>query len=208
MFLILSALTYPKLVIHSKWTFVNSETITKSDSAKPECLQFVRMCTKIHVKWLDGGRGIYTFKSFIKVWPNPKGVQQHFDLNVNTVHRLNCLISSFPSDQADMWLSPHVHFVFQGFTNWTKRDFNQFIRLHEKYGRDEIDNISKEVEGKTPDEVVEYSKVFWERNHELQASFENNISWSLLLQSGKQWIEMQKIWVPFKSHIIFNSKLT
>ena len=74
-----------------------------------------------------------------------------------------------------MWLSPHVHFVFQGFTNWTKRDFNQFIRLHEKYGRDEIDNISKEVEGKTPDEVVEYSKVFWERNHELQASFENNL---------------------------------
>jgi len=56
----------------------------------------------------------------------------------------------------------------EGFTNWTKRDFNQFIRLHEKYGRDEIDNISKEVEGKTPDEVVEYSKVFWERNHELQ----------------------------------------
>ena len=74
-----------------------------------------------------------------------------------------------------MWLSPHVYFVFQGFTNWTKRDFNQFIRLHEKYGRDEIDNISKEVEGKTPDEVVEYSKVFWERNHELQASFEYNL---------------------------------
>ena len=59
-------------------------------------------------------------------------------------------------------------FTFQGFTNWTKRDFNQFIRLHEKYGRDEIDNISKEVEGKSPDEVVEYSKIFWERNHELQ----------------------------------------
>merc|ERR1712156_355419 len=56
----------------------------------------------------------------------------------------------------------------QGFTNWSKRDFNQFIRLHEKYGRNEIDSISKEVEGKSPEEVVEYSKVFWERNHELQ----------------------------------------
>ena len=55
------------------------------------------MCTKIHVKWLDGGRGIYTFKSFVKVWPNPKGVEQHFDLNVNTVHWLNCFIPSFPS---------------------------------------------------------------------------------------------------------------
>ncbi len=56
----------------------------------------------------------------------------------------------------------------QGFTNWTKRDFNQFIRLHEKYGRDEIDAISKEVEGKTPEEVKDYSSVFWERCQELQ----------------------------------------
>merc|ERR1712008_627748 len=37
----------------------------------------------------------------------------------------------------------------QGFTNWSKRDFNTFIRLHEKYGRDDIDQISKEVEGKS-----------------------------------------------------------
>merc|ERR1712183_1187806 len=29
-------------------------------------------------------------------------------------------------------------------------------------------NISKEVEGKTDEEVIEYSKVFWERNNELQ----------------------------------------
>merc|ERR1711981_526378 len=56
----------------------------------------------------------------------------------------------------------------QGFTNWSKRDFNQFIRLHEKYGRDDIDAISKEIEGKTPEEVIEYSKIFWDRCQELQ----------------------------------------
>ncbi|XP_019866351.1 chromatin-remodeling complex ATPase chain Iswi isoform X2 [Aethina tumida] len=56
----------------------------------------------------------------------------------------------------------------QGFTNWSKRDFNQFIKANEKYGRDDIENIAKEVEGKTPEEVVEYSAVFWERCHELQ----------------------------------------
>jgi len=56
----------------------------------------------------------------------------------------------------------------QGFASWTKRDFMQFIRLHEKYGREEIDNISREVEGKEPQEVIEYSKVFWERCQELQ----------------------------------------
>merc|ERR1719187_2442935 len=56
----------------------------------------------------------------------------------------------------------------EGFSNWSKRDFNQFIRLHEKYGREDIDSISKEVEGKTAEEVIEYSKVFWERSQELQ----------------------------------------
>ncbi len=42
------------------------------------------------------------------------------------------------------------------------------FRLNEKYGREDIDSISKEVEGKTPEEVIEYSKVFWERCQELQ----------------------------------------
>merc|ERR1711876_61663 len=37
---------------------------------------------------------------------------------------------------------------------------NQFIRLNEKYGRDDIENISGEVK--------DYAKVFWERCNELQ----------------------------------------
>ena len=41
----------------------------------------------------------------------------------------------------------------QGFTNWSKRDFNQFIKANEKYGRDDLDAISRDVEGKTSDEV-------------------------------------------------------
>jgi len=56
----------------------------------------------------------------------------------------------------------------QGFTDWSKRDFNQFIKANEKYGRDDIDKISREVEGKTPDDVIEYSRLFWERCNELQ----------------------------------------
>jgi len=55
----------------------------------------------------------------------------------------------------------------EGFMGWSKRDFNQFIKLNEKYGRDDINNISKEVEGKIPSEVIQYSKVFWERHQEL-----------------------------------------
>merc|ERR1711992_317168 len=56
----------------------------------------------------------------------------------------------------------------EGYSGWTKRDFNQFIRLNEKYGRDDIENISGEVEGKTVEEVKDYAKVFWERCNELQ----------------------------------------
>ncbi|KAI5226047.1 Swi/Snf-Related Matrix-Associated Actin-Dependent Regulator Of Chromatin Subfamily A Member 5 [Manis pentadactyla] len=56
----------------------------------------------------------------------------------------------------------------QGFTNWNKRDFNQFIKANEKWGRDDIENIAREVEGKAPEEVIEYSAVFWERCNELQ----------------------------------------
>lgn len=47
--------------------------------------------------------------------------------------------------------------LFKGFTNWNKRDFNQFIKANEKWGRDDIENIAREVEGKTPEEVIEYS---------------------------------------------------
>ena len=56
----------------------------------------------------------------------------------------------------------------QGFTTWTKRDFNQYIKANEKYGRDDIDDISKEIEGKSPEEVKDYSGIFWERCQELQ----------------------------------------
>jgi SNF2 family DNA or RNA helicase len=40
-----------------------------------------------------------------------------------------------------------------GFTTWSKRDFNQFIKANEKFGREDLDNIAREVEGKTAKEV-------------------------------------------------------
>ncbi|CAO1385409.1 unnamed protein product [Diamesa serratosioi] len=69
---------------------------------------------------------------------------------------------------ADDEIAEKESLLTQGFTTWSKRDFNQFIKANEKYGRDDIESIAKEVEGKTPEEVMEYSSVFWERCHELQ----------------------------------------
>ncbi|XP_028821548.1 SWI/SNF-related matrix-associated actin-dependent regulator of chromatin subfamily A member 5 [Denticeps clupeoides] len=65
-------------------------------------------------------------------------------------------------------LEEKENLLTQGFTIWNKRDFNQFIKANEKWGRDDIENIAREVEGKTPEEVMEYSAVFWERCNELQ----------------------------------------
>ena len=45
------------------------------------------------------------------------------------------------------------HFFLKGFTNWSKRDFNQFVKACAEYGRDDLDAISKEIDGKTPEEV-------------------------------------------------------
>lgn len=55
----------------------------------------------------------------------------------------------------------------EGFINWSRRDFNQFVKMCEKYGRDDLDSISKEIEGKTPEEVIDYARVFWDRFQEL-----------------------------------------
>ncbi|KAK8961013.1 putative chromatin-remodeling complex ATPase chain [Platanthera guangdongensis] len=55
----------------------------------------------------------------------------------------------------------------EGFSTWTRRDFNTFTRACEKYGRNDIKAIASEMEGKTEEEVDRYSKVFKERYKEL-----------------------------------------
>ncbi|XP_073276124.1 probable chromatin-remodeling complex ATPase chain [Primulina huaijiensis] len=55
----------------------------------------------------------------------------------------------------------------EGFSSWSRRDFNAFIRACEKYGRNDILSIASEMEGKTEEEVERYAKVFKERYKEL-----------------------------------------
>ncbi|KAF5452378.1 hypothetical protein F2P56_027382 [Juglans regia] len=54
-----------------------------------------------------------------------------------------------------------------GFSSWSRKDFNTFIRACEKYGRNDIKSIAYEMEGKTEEEVERYAKVFKERYKEL-----------------------------------------
>ena len=56
----------------------------------------------------------------------------------------------------------------QGFGDWNRRDFQQFINGTAKSGRSNWDGIAEEVDGKTAKEIKEYAKVFWQKYTEIQ----------------------------------------
>lgn len=56
----------------------------------------------------------------------------------------------------------------QGFSEWNRRDFQQFINGSARYGRTNYDGIAEEVDGKTAKEIKEYAKVFWSKYTEIQ----------------------------------------
>eukprot|EP00914_Ancora_sagittata_P003160 GHVO01006530.1.p1 GENE.GHVO01006530.1~~GHVO01006530.1.p1 ORF type:complete len:422 (+),score=93.68 GHVO01006530.1:458-1723(+) len=59
----------------------------------------------------------------------------------------------------------------EGFSEWTRKDFQSFIRGCELYGRESFDKICDELGGsKTKEEVMRYSDVFWRRLNELTDS--------------------------------------
>jgi SWI/SNF-related matrix-associated actin-dependent regulator of chromatin subfamily A member 5 len=61
-----------------------------------------------------------------------------------------------------------------GFGNWNRRDFQQFVNGSAKFGRNNYEGISIEVDSKEPDEIEEYAKVFWKRYTEI-AEFDKYI---------------------------------
>ncbi|KAK1750823.1 ISWI chromatin-remodeling complex ATPase ISW2 [Echria macrotheca] len=55
----------------------------------------------------------------------------------------------------------------QGFGEWNRRDFQQFINGSGRYGRTDYESIALEVDSKTPSEIKAYAKVFWQRYTEI-----------------------------------------
>jgi len=70
----------------------------------------------------------------------------------------------------------------QGFADWNRRDFQQFINGSAKYGRKDYNSIADEVDSKTPEEIKAYAKVFWERYTEI-ADYPKYIS---LIEAGEE----------------------
>ncbi|OAL53656.1 hypothetical protein IQ07DRAFT_584311 [Pyrenochaeta sp. DS3sAY3a] len=53
--------------------------------------------------------------------------------------------------------------IEQGFPDWNKRDFQQFLNGTAKYGRTNYEGISEEVDGKEPAEIAAFAKTFWKK---------------------------------------------
>ncbi|KAF2130418.1 hypothetical protein P153DRAFT_314292 [Dothidotthia symphoricarpi CBS 119687] len=51
----------------------------------------------------------------------------------------------------------------KGFPEWSKRDFQAFLRGSGKYGRTNYEAIAEEVGEKTTEEIADYAKVFWKK---------------------------------------------
>ncbi|CAN6662386.1 ISWI chromatin-remodeling complex ATPase Isw2p [Trichomonascus vanleenenianus] len=54
-----------------------------------------------------------------------------------------------------------------GFSDWSKRDFTSFIHHVAKYGRDNYTAIARQYHDKTPEDIRQYSEVFWQRYKEI-----------------------------------------
>lgn len=55
----------------------------------------------------------------------------------------------------------------QGFSEWNRRDFQQFVNGSGRYGRHDYEGIADEVDTKTATEIKAYAKVFWQRYTEI-----------------------------------------
>jgi len=57
--------------------------------------------------------------------------------------------------------------ALQGFGEWNRRDFQQFVNGSGRYGRTDYEGIAQEVDNKTAAEIKAYAKVFWQRFTEI-----------------------------------------
>ena len=72
-----------------------------------------------------------------------------------------------PKPLTDEEIAERDDLLTKGFSNWSRRDFNAFVRACERHGRENLDAICKEIEGKTEEEIRSYAAVFKERGHKL-----------------------------------------
>ena len=71
--------------------------------------------------------------------------------------------------------------IEKGFPEWNRRDFQQFLNGSARYGRDNYEGISEEVDGKNTQEIAAYAKVFWKK----YKSIENYQKYVGIIEEGE-----------------------
>jgi len=79
----------------------------------------------------------------------------------------------------------------QGFGEWNRRDFQQFINGSAKSGRHNYDGIALEVDGKDAQQIKQYAQTFWKRYKEI-ANYEKYINSIEEGEEKMQRVEIQK----------------
>lgn len=79
----------------------------------------------------------------------------------------------------------------EGFNNWSKRDFTNFIHQSAKYGRDNYAAIAREFDDKTEEDVQKYSEVFWQRYKEVEG-YERYINQVEIGEERAKKVSLQK----------------
>lgn len=87
--------------------------------------------------------------------------------------------------------------VEQGFADWNRRDFQQFVNGSAKYGRTNYDGISVEVDGKSTREIEDYAKVFW-KNYKKIADYEKYIGAIVAGEERREKTEQHKRYLKQK----------
>ena len=82
------------------------------------------------------------------------------DLEQQEIDNAVPLTEEEQTEKVEMWK--------HGFSNWIRRDFQQFINGSARFGRNDYAGIASEVDSKDTREVKEYAQVFWKRYTEIQ----------------------------------------
>jgi SWI/SNF-related matrix-associated actin-dependent regulator of chromatin subfamily A member 5 len=78
--------------------------------------------------------------------------------------------------------------IAKGFPEWNKRDFQQFLNGSAKYGRQNYEGISEEVDGKNAEEIAEYAKVFWKKYKSLD-NWQKNLN---VIEEGEARVRLSE----------------
>ena len=92
--------------------------------------------------------------------------QKAFDAMIDRGDPVATVVSSKSELLSPEKVEEKARLLSEGFADWTKVQFNTFVRVSGKYGRLEYEKMAKDI-GKSPDEVRRYAEAFWLRGDSL-----------------------------------------